>query len=67
MQMDCRTGLGLDQQVVGAGVGEGGEMALRLDDHQMDVERRCRRGADGLKLDWPATRYSTCRPLSITG
>ena len=51
MQVDGGAGLGLDQQVIGAGLGEGGEIALRLDDHQMNVERLCRRAADGLQHD----------------
>jgi len=36
-----------------AGFGEGGEIALRLDDHQMNVERFCRRAPNGLKHDRP--------------
>jgi hypothetical protein len=53
MEVDRGTGLGLDQQVVGAGLGEGGEIAIRLDDHQMHVERLCRRTANGLQHDRP--------------
>ena len=53
MQMDRRAGLGLDQQMIGAGLGEVGEIALRLDDHQMNVERLCRRAADRLQHDRP--------------
>ena len=48
MQVDGGAGLRLDQQVIGAGLGEGREIALGLDDHQMDVERLCRRAANGL-------------------
>jgi hypothetical protein len=41
--------LGLYQQMIGAGAGESGEMALGLDYHQMNVERLCRRAADRLE------------------
>ena len=51
MQMDCRARLGLHQQMIGAGAGEGSEIALRLDNHQMNVERLCRRAADRLEHD----------------
>jgi len=51
MQMDRRAGLGLDEQMIRAGLGEGREIALRLDDHQMNVERLCRRPADRLQHD----------------
>ena len=51
VQVDGGAGLGLDQQVIGAGVGEGSEIALGLDDHEMDVERLCRRAANGLEHD----------------
>jgi hypothetical protein len=53
MQWIGRAGLGLDQQMIGAGLGERREIALRLDDHQMNVERLCRRAADGLQHDGP--------------
>ncbi len=51
MQVDRGAGLGLDQQVIGAGFGEGRDIALGLDDHQMDVERLCRRAANRLEHD----------------
>jgi hypothetical protein len=51
MQMDCRARLGLHQQMIGAGAGEGGEIALRFDYHQMNVEWLCRRAADRLEHD----------------
>ena len=51
MQMDCRARLGLHQQMIGAGAGKGGEIALRLDYHQMNVERLCRRAADRLEYN----------------
>ena len=53
MQMDRRARLGLHQEMIGAGVGEGRKIALRLDDHQVDVERLCRRAADRLQHDRP--------------
>ena len=53
MQMDRRAGLGLHQQMIGAGLGKSGEIALRLDDHQMNVEGLCRRAADRLQHDRP--------------
>ena len=53
MQMDCRARLGLHQQMIGAGVGEGGEIVLRLDDHQMNVEGLRRRATDRLQHDRP--------------
>ena len=37
--------------MIGAGVSEGGEIALRLDDHQMNVEGLSRRAADRLQDD----------------
>jgi hypothetical protein len=37
--------------MVGTGLGKGGEVAFRLDDHQMSVERLCRRTANGLQHD----------------
>ena len=40
--MDGRGRLGLDEQMIGAGPSEVVELALRLDDHQMDVERLAR-------------------------
>jgi hypothetical protein len=51
VQVERRSRPGLDQQMVGAGLGEGGEVALRLDDHQMHVERLGRRSADGPQDD----------------
>src|SRR5215813_4307042 len=51
MQMDSRARLGLHQEMIGAGVSEGGEIALRLDDHQMNVEGLCGRAADRLQDD----------------
>ena len=53
MQMDGRARLGLNQQMIGAGIGERGEIALRLDDHQMHVEGLCGRAADRLQHDRP--------------
>ena len=49
MQMHRGAWLGLDQQMVGACLGEGRKIAFRLDDHQMHVERLCCRAADGLQ------------------
>ena len=40
--MDRRGRLGLDEQMIGAGLGEVREIALRLDDHQMHIERLLR-------------------------
>jgi hypothetical protein len=40
--MDRRGRLGLDKEMIGAGVGEAGEVALRLDDHQMHIEQLLR-------------------------
>src|SRR6516165_8317304 len=51
MQMDSRARLALHQEMIGAGVSEGGEIALRLDDHQMNVEGLSRRAADRLQDD----------------
>ena len=53
MQMGRRAWLGLHQEMIGAGVREGGKIALRLDDHQVNVERLCRRAADRLQHDRP--------------
>jgi hypothetical protein len=53
MKMDCRARLGLHQQMIGAGVGEDVKVALRLDDHQMNVERLGRRAANGLQHNRP--------------
>ena len=36
-------GLAMHQQMIGAGLGEIVEVTLGLDDHQMDVDRLCRR------------------------
>ena len=41
------------KQMIGAGVGKRGEIALRLDDHQMNVEGLCGRAADRLQHDRP--------------
>src|SRR5215468_4863898 len=65
MQMDCRARLGLHQQMIGAGIGEGGEIALRLDYHQMNVERLCRRAAIACSTTGPMVMLGTKRP-SIT-
>ena len=35
-----RAGLGMDQDVVGAGLGEGGQIGVGRGDHQVDVERQ---------------------------
>ena len=51
MQMNRRARLGLHQQMIGAGTSEVGEIAFRLDDHQMNVERLRGRAADRLKHD----------------
>ena len=48
MQVDRRARLGLHQEMVGAGLGESRKIAFRLDDHQVNVERLCRRTANGL-------------------
>ncbi len=51
MEMDRRTGFSLDEQMIGPRLGEGGKIALWLDDHQMHVERLRRRATDGLEND----------------
>ena len=43
VEMDRRRRLGLDQEMIGADVREVGEIALRLDDHQVHIERLLRR------------------------
>jgi hypothetical protein len=45
MEMDRRRWLGLNQEVIGAGLNEIDEVALGLDDHQVHVERLCGRAA----------------------
>jgi hypothetical protein len=47
MQVDGRRWFGLNQQVIGAGVGKSFEVALGFDDHQMHIERLCGRAAHG--------------------
>ena len=42
MERDCRGGLGLDEKMIDAGLGEVGEIALRLDNHQVHIERLLR-------------------------
>ena len=41
------------QEMIGAGFGKGGEIAFRLDDHQMNVEGLCGRAADRLQHNRP--------------
>ena len=53
MQMGRRAWLGLHQEMIGAGIRKGGKIALRLDDHQVNVERLCGRAADRLQHDRP--------------
>jgi hypothetical protein len=48
MQMDCGARFGLHEQVIGAGAGEGDDIALRLHYHQMNVKGLCRGAADRL-------------------
>ena len=43
VQMDRRPGLAMDQQVIGAGLGEILEIMFGLDHHQVDIDRFCRR------------------------
>ena len=38
----------VDEEMIGTGLGKGGEMAFRLDDHQMHVERLLRAAAHRL-------------------
>ena len=51
MQVDRGARLGLDEQVIRPRLGEGIKVALRLDDHEMHIER-LRSATAG----WPATR-----------
>jgi hypothetical protein len=45
MEMDRGRRLGRDEEVIGAGLGEVGEIALRLDYHQVHIERLLRRAS----------------------
>ena len=66
---------GLHQQMIGANVGKRGEIALGLDDHQMNVEGLCGRAADRLQHDRPngdvrneaAVHYIDMNPVSAGG
>ena len=40
--MDRRRQLRVNEEMIGAGLGKGGEIAFRLDDHQMHIERLLR-------------------------
>ena len=51
VQMDRRAGLAMDEQMIGAGLGEIVEIMLGLDDHQMDIDRFRRRLAHRLDDD----------------
>src|SRR5262249_24823182 len=53
MQMNRGGRFGLYQEMVGPGLGESLEITFRFDDHQMNVERLCRRTANGLQHDRP--------------
>src|SRR5262245_39794697 len=53
MQMNRGGRLGLHQEMVSAGLGESPEITFGFDDHQMNVERLCRRTANGLQHDRP--------------
>ena len=41
MEVDRRRWLGLNQQMIGAGLRKSAKIALRLDNHQVHVERLC--------------------------
>ncbi len=53
MQMDRGAGLSLDQQVIRPRFGKDAEVALRLDHHEMHIERLRRRAPDRLQHDRP--------------
>ena len=40
--MDRRRQLRVDEEMIGTGLGKGGEIAFRFDDHQMHIERLLR-------------------------
>lgn len=53
MQMDGRAGLGLDQKVIRACLGERSKVALGLKDHEMHIEGFRGRSPDGLQHHRP--------------
>jgi hypothetical protein len=53
MQVDRGPGLALNEDMIGPGIGEDGKVTFRLDDHQVHVERLCRRPAYSLQHDRP--------------
>ena len=53
MEMDGRAGFGLDEQVIGARLGEGAKVALGLDDHEMHIDGFRGRPPDGLQHNGP--------------
>jgi hypothetical protein len=52
VEMDRRGRLCLDEKVIGPCLGEGHEMAIRLDDHQVHIERFLRGASHCLDNHW---------------